>query len=382
MKLLTQLGKVKANGECPVYVVCYIKGERARFKTGVDILPCNFDNVKGEIVGSHTTLSKQNTLLINNCKKRITQIEVNYKLQHKELTTELLKMEFETPAVHIDFIQFFDVELKKRKGLIADGTYRQNESVLEKLKKYKKEIFFCEVNEDFLNDFKKWCKKQGNEPNTIAKNLSTLRIYIRIAVRKKIIDSNPFDGVKITQVPTNPDFLTPEELHKIVDNYKRGMFPKHIAESLQSFLFSCFTGIRLTDVRNLEFDNIINDNIVFKPGKTAHIGKVVCIPLTKAARALIEWEHMGKRRKVFSMKTNEAINRDLKAIEDLLSIDRHIHYHTSRHTFATNYLRQTNDLAGLQKLLGHSKITQTMVYAHVLQRDIEKNILSLDKYWK
>lgn len=381
MKLITQIGNKKNNGMAPLYVVCYIKGERVRFHVGREILPCDFDKLNEYSSGTGNKKIKELILLINNVKKRITQIEVNYRLQHKELTPEILKLEFETPAVKVDFIQFFDAELKKRRGLIGLGTWRQNHSVLEKLKKYKAEILFCEVTEDLLNDFRKWCKQQGNEPGTISKNLSTIRIYVRKAFRQKIIHTNPFESVPIPDIKTEPEFLTPDELQLIVSNYKKDMFPMHLKESLQPFLFSCFTGLRVGDVRALEFDNIINDAIVIKPGKTAHLSKVVCIPLTIPSTSLIDWSYQGKRRKVFSMKTNEAINRDLKRVADLTGIKKNIHFHTSRHTFATNYLGETNDLPGLQKMLGHSKITQTMIYAHVLNRNVEKNILSLNKFW-
>lgn len=153
-------------------------------------------------------------------------------------------------------------------------------------------------------------------------------------------------------------------------------FNSNHREILKTFLFSCFTGLRFSDIENLQFDHIYDDMLIMKPQKTKFIDKTVKIPLCQPAKDLIDYSK--KTRKVFHVFSAQYVNRELKQIMDAVNIRKRITFHCARHTFATMYLRKTNDLAGLQKMLGHSNISETMVYAHALDDDIKINIKSLD----
>lgn len=71
---------------------------------------------------------------------------------------------------------------------------------------------------------------------------------------------------------------------------------------------------------------------------------------------------------VFDVISEQKTNEHLKEIAGILSIRKKLHFHVARHTFATLFYEKTNDLATLQKLLGHADIESTMVYAHVSDR--------------
>ena len=90
-----------------------------------------------------------------------------------------------------------------------------------------------------------------------------------------------------------------------------------------------------------------------------------------------------KTKTVFSMYSEQYMNRKLKALCKASGINKEITFHCGRHTFATIYLRNSqNDFKGLQKLLGHSNITETMKYAHVSDDDIVSNIKGLNSIIK
>lgn len=172
------------------------------------------------------------------------------------------------------------------------------------------------------------------------------------------------------------NFLTEPELKKIKTYYEKKYFNDMQRKVLRTFLFSCFTGLRYSDVKVLKFDNFIDDFIVLVPQKTSYMDKKIKIPLCQSAKELVNWDR--KTRKVFDMYCSQHINRELKKICEGVGIKKNITFHAARHTFATMYLRQTKDLAGLQKLLGHANISETMIYAHALDDDIQQNIKSLD----
>ena len=62
----------------------------------------------------------------------------------------------------------------------------------------------------------------------------------------------------------------------------------------------------------------------------------------------------------------------------LLKIHKNVTFHVARHTFATSFLRAGGKVEKLQRLLGHTDIKQTMIYAHIVQADANSEILLLD----
>lgn len=375
MKLQAQIINVKKSGLCPVYVICYLDGERIRFKTGVDVFMNDFDQASGTVKRTCKD-AKDKNLLINSVKKVITEIEIRYRLKHLELTPELLKAEYQRPNYNTSFISFYEFELQKRKGLLSFNMYEKYDVTLRKLKRFRPEITFSQLDIDFLNDFSIYCKKLGNCQNTINGNLKNIKFFVRLAYRKNLTNDDIFKEYKISTIRPMRNFLTENELKLIIGYFRKNILNDKHREILKTFLFACFTGLRFSDIQNLQFDHIFDDMLILKPQKTKFIDKTVKIPLCQPAKELIDYSK--KTRKVFHVFSSQYVNRELKQIMDSVNIHKRITFHCARHTFATMYLRKTNDLAGLQKLLGHSNISETMIYAHSLDDDIKINIKTLD----
>lgn len=375
MKLHAQIINEKKSGYCPVYIICYVNRERCRFATGVEVLSSEFDHKAGAVKGK-VTGAKDKNLLINNTKKIVTEIAIRYRLQNKELTAELLRNEFQIPHYNTSFYGFYEVELAKRKTVLSPSMIEKYEVTLKKLKGFRPEVLFSDLDVDFLNDYAAYCRKLGNCQNTINANLRNIKTFIKLAYRKKLIIEDIFTEYKISNIKPLRNFLTEKELAKVIDYFRRDIFSDLHQAILQPFLFACFTGLRFSDVEQLRFDHIIDDFIVITPQKTSYMDKKIKIPLCQAAKNLIDFDR--KKRKVFDIYSSQYINRELKNICDSVGIKKNITFHCARHTFATMYLRKTNDLAGLQKMLGHYSINETMIYAHALDDDIQINIKQLD----
>jgi site-specific recombinase XerD len=376
MKLIATLMKTKKNGQCPVYVVCYVDRVRCRFETGVDVYPAEFD-VKSGTVKSRTVENKDKNLLINNIKKQITEIEVKYRLQNKKLTAELLKNEFEIPNYQTSFYSFYEIELKKRKGVLSASTYEKYEITLKKLKRFRDKLNFADLNVDFINDYKTYCKALGNCQNSINANLKNIKTFTRMAYKVGLAPFDLFGDVRISNIEPIRNFLTETELNKLYSYYKLNRFHENEKDILRPFLFSCFTGLRFSDVKALKFANIQNEFIRVKMIKTERLDKEVKIPFCDTALEMIDFNR--KTKTVFSMYSEQYMNRQLKALCHASGIQKDITFHCARHTFATIYLRNSqNDYKGLQRLLGHANITETMKYAHVLDEDVISNIKGLN----
>lgn len=380
MKLIAQLMNTKKNGQCPVYVVCYVDRVRCRFATGVDVYPDDFDRASGT-VKSKTAENKDKNLFINNCKKRITEIEVRYRLQSKKLTAVLLQNEYQVPEYRTSFYSFYEIELKKRKGNLSLSTYEKYEITLKKLKRFRDNVTFADLNVDFINAYKSYCKKLGNCQNSINANLKNIKTFTRLAYKEGLAPFDLFGDVRISNIEPIRNFLTETELNKIYSYYTLNRYHENEKDILRPFLFACFTGLRFSDVKALKFTNIQDDVILVKPIKTQYIDKIVKIPLCDMARNFIDFKR--KTKSVFSLYSEQYMNRQLKELCHASGIKKDITFHCSRHTFATMYLRNSNnDFKGLQRLLGHANISETMKYIHVLDDDIIANMNGLNQILK
>lgn len=372
-------GYIKADGTVAVYIYTHLLAKKVRFNTKMLAKPKDFDKLKGRIKGATKEIIDKN-LIIDNCKKRITDIFVRYRLQHKELTPDLLKKEYKTPSTYIDFYDFFTQAIKEQAKILSPNTIKLHESVLTKMKVLKPALMFSEITVEYLNSYTRYLKiTLKNNENTIQKNMSVIKAYLNIAVRKRIIHDNPFQYIKIKRISPDRVFLNEDELKKFIDLYKKCWLHHGLQKVLRHYLFSCFTGLRLSDIKRIQHQDVINNILIFAPQKTK--SKIVRIPLTKPALKLINDEnHLCSYGIIFNTYADQVINRHLKTIADNVDFEKHISFHSARHTFATIFLRKTKNLAVLQKLLGHTNIRETMIYAHVLIEDLEKEMKIFNEY--
>lgn len=370
----------KKDGTLALYCTIYAGGKRIRVPVGVSVEPRNWDGKNQKVRGTSSE-ARDSNLIIRDVKARVNDILVRFRLEHRDITKEEFIREYSSPGRHKSFWDFMADELNSRRDLISQNTYRSQFSTLVKLKEAVGELPFKNLTEDTLKDIKRiLAKNYGNNPNTVAKNLITLKTYVRIALRKKYISSNPFDVEKIKRVRPNQVWLTEEELKRMIDAYSRGLFQSNLHAVLQYFLFSCFTGMRLSDVKAFEMEQVKGEFIIVNPAKTKRTSnEIVSIPITKPVRMLLtDAARHRVRGRVFECYADQVTNRMLKRIADYLNISKPISFHSARHTFASIFLERTDDLATLQKLLGHSDIKQTMVYVHMTER---KKVEQMQRCW-
>jgi site-specific recombinase XerD len=371
----------KKDGSCAVYASVYLHRRHVKFNTGVSVNPENWNNEKRRIKGGGKK-AKDHNLIIDKCVARINEVFVRYRLQNKELTPELLRQEYKIPSTYIDFYDFYERKLNEQKGLLSENTIKQHRSVLKTLKEYKKQLMFSEITKQFLEGYIKFMKnKQKRSSNTIKKKMSILKGYLSIAVHDDVISENPFRYIQLKASQADRVYLDPDELDKLWKFYREKQFPDNYHKVLRHYLFSCFTGARISDVRTLTHDHVIGDKLVYKPVKQK--SKLIKVPLIDAAKRLIrdEGEHRI-RGHLFECYSEAVTNRMLKHIADYSGIPKKITFHSARHTFATMFLRKTKNLAALQKLLGHTNISDTMIYSRVLEEDIEADMKDFGSIFK
>jgi integrase len=201
------------------------------------------------------------------------------------------------------------------------------------------------------------------------------------AERKKIIEKNPIhyltreDRKPIKAEESTRSYLTIDEVKKLMDTDCKNQMVK------SAFIFSCFTGLRLSDVTNLKWDNIIKrDGDLFAELIMQKTRDAIIIKLNKQA---IKCLPEKKGDFVFEMPLyREAVNRHLKEWAKKAGIEKNICYHMSRHTFATMELTMGGDLYVISKLMGHKEIATTQVYADIINKKREETVDLLDEAFK
>ena len=378
VKTLLRSDYKNKDAESAVILQVYIKSRRVALPTGIQVPEDYWDPDKGRVKSKHER-AKDFNLIIEQSRALVNDIQVKYRLNSQSLTPDLLRREFKNPSRFTSFIEFMRNEIADRKGIISASTIVMHYSILSCLEKFRKEVLFSEIDARFLESFEKSLKlKEKNRVDTISKKMRVIRYYLNRAKRFNIIKFNPFDQYKIKKGKGRVIYLEEDEVKKMDRLYHRDLCPKNMKKVLRYFLFSCVTGLRLADVKALRYEDIINDVITVIPKKKLNTDhETVTIPLNRSAKKILQ-EDSRIRGRIFDTYTDQVSNRVLKDVAKLLKIPKHISFNTSRHTFATLFYEKTNDLATLQKLMGHSSIVQTMVYAHVSEMKKREQIKVFD----
>lgn len=248
------------------------------------------------------------------------------------------------------------------------------------LQEFRPGLDFKDITYTFLKDFEVYLREKGNGVNTVAKHLRQLRTLVNEAINQGYIhaDAYPFRKFKIKQEKGRHEFLTPDELKKMENLEIKDKKMRHI---LDAFLFCCYVGLRFSDFCQLDQSNFIKINgkrwLYFKSVKTGielrlplyllFDGEALCI-LDKYD--ISEFVNLG---------SNSEVNKCLAYISVKARINKHITYHTARHTCATLLIHQGVPITTVQKLLGHTSVKTTEIYSEILSNTIVKDLKAVKR---
>ena len=245
----------------------------------------------------------------------------------------------------------------------------------------KPDLLLSDVDREFCRGFVAFlrtCKShrgKGTISDTTARLLmSRVAAAMNKAVVEGLIPSNPFRALEAKEKPkfaaSRREFLTVEELKVLINTPCRCDIVK------RAFLFSCFTGLRYSDMKSLLWSEVHTA----ADGKTQYIEhrqvktkKTVTIPLSEEALRWMPPQEEGKDKVFHGLKVSTStVEAVLKEWMKDCKIDKHITYHCSRHTAATTLLTLGANLYVVSKLMGHSSIQMTEVYAKIVdQKKVE-----------
>ena len=239
-----------------------------------------------------------------------------------------------------------------------------------------------QVTERWFEGFQNYLLRDaGISKMTASHYAAEIRFILHRAVRDSIIPRNPAASVKGIPVPESEKvYLNTEEIQRLANTPIGG---KLGAEVRRAFLFCCFTGLRVSDIRTLTWGDIQRDPLQIKK-RQEKTGRYVFIPLNGNAWELINDNAIHKHTElVFPLlgTTGTSTNQYLGFWTRDAGIEKKIGWHTARHTFATLTLENGADFFTVSKLLGHTKTATTAVYTKAtdkLKREAVNALPSID----
>lgn len=236
-----------------------------------------------------------------------------------------------------------------------------------------KQTTLCDISERFCIAFAEFLKAKV-AMSSVKTYLQKLHAILEHAVFDHLIDCNPMPAVRFLIPRTRSSqrvYLTQSELVRLASK------PCNHEETKRAFLFACQTGLRLSDIETLSWNDITEINgsptIVKVQVKTC---QEVCVPLNTVALELIG-ERNGHKR-VFDLKSRSVIASDLLSWAKAAGVDKHLTFHVSRHTFATLSISAGVDIYVVSRLCGHRSVRTTEIYAHIIDKTLQDGVALLE----
>ena len=369
----------RADGRAPLYAVVNIQREKIRIPLELAVTEKEWDPVCERVKGRSPEHRDKN-LIIYNIKARISDILVRARLTDETLTKAGFLAMYRRPPETSNFIQYCHRHLDALGTALRSETRRHHAAALKKLERYNPNLEFRDITPDFLRVYAAHLRdKHNNTPGTIRKNMCVIRMHYYAAMRAGLAKNNPFEVYKLPQAEPVVIYLTERELNTLLDLFKAGTLKENEQDVLRFFLFMTFTGMHISDARNLQIEQIINGEILYRRIKT---GTAVAMPLSIPAAKLIAYYSNGRQRgKLFvSLPTDQSFNRVIKRICKSVGILKAVSAKAARHTFATLYYKKNpGDLATLSRLLGHTSVTTTMIYTHIMKESRIAGVSAFDE---
>jgi integrase len=286
-------------------------------------------------------------------------------------------------------LELFDLhenEQKQQIGLnISEGTlkkYRLARRHIAEFLVFKfnlTDIPVKEINKQFISDFETYLfSSQQFSKNYIITLLKTFRHILEVGIHKEWIFRNPFQDIKLRWQKVDRGFLTQSEIETLIEFH----FEDHKLERTRDiFIFCAFTGLSYSDVKRLTHDNIqsFTDGNMWIKGKRKKTDTDYIIPLLNIPKMILE-KYKGKTAEGYLLPVVHLVwyNRLLIKIGKLCGIKKHISSHLARHSFATLTLNNGVSIESVSKMLGHTNIATTQIYAKITDKKVgnEMNIFA------
>jgi site-specific recombinase XerD len=256
-----------------------------------------------------------------------------------------------------------------------------------KLKYETDDLPISQITPDYVSRFDHYLRADMScAHNTVSRYMKLVKKIVKYCMALGLVRNDPFAGIKFTYKKVDRDFLSEQELQALID---LDISIPRIANVRDTFVFACFTGLAYIDIRCLKQENLSmgDDGNCWLTAKRHKTDSLFSVPVLPKAMEIIE-RYKGdllclKKGTLLPVYSNQKMNAYLKEIADLAGISKHLTFHVARHTFATTVtLNNDVPIETVSKMLGHSSIQMTKVYARLLNKKVGRDMSKLFEIYK
>ena len=397
VKFILRTQQQDKEGKCPLYIRL-IQDRQSKFiSTGLKIHPAQWDDENKKVRKSFPNSARTNAMLAAKLAEASATI-ADSERKSKSITARKLKEAIKGKD-RIKFFAYAESKLKKLQHTYSPSTYKIYKSQLAKFKAFVNDdsIMFDDITVSLLKDYMLYAGNVLKNNKTSQKlSMIVLSMMFKHAQEEEIIDDSfyPFKKLKLETEPSKRNFLNDEQFEKLKNHRFEGRSKAELYRDL--FMFSVSAGgLRFSDVVTLtvyEYDSethMIRKEVEktgrvhhFKIGETAqkiikkyrnhpdNLGEFLFPSITEKNYFSIDAE--GRRRAVSNQ--NGLCNLYLRKLGKELEFPFTLHFHLSRHTFATMALNKGMRIEHVSKLLDHRDISTTQIYAKIVNEELSKAV--------
>lgn len=383
--------KIKKNGKCPILGRITLDGKVTQFSTHEEIKAELWSASEGCATGKDKACKEINLKL----KQFRDDLSAHYDRQIERngyVTAESLKNAIQGIGTNESMLmkefELHNEEVKQSIGITrGKSIYKHYMCCYNSLKRYIKhkyeteDIPFSRLTYSFIEDYDFYLRVNvGMKSTTVEKRIRTLRRIVRRAINKEVIRRSPFVGFTTKKPESVRKWLSKEDLDTIMQTKVEH---KGVNLVRNLFIFSCFSGLAFTDIRNLTWDNITTDSngTTWIRQKRSKTGTEANIPLMDIPLAILnKYGSSEKTGKVFNVGSYSLIVFYLEDLKKICKLKTHLTYHMSRHTWATQIcLNNGLSIETLSRTMGHQDVGTTQIYAKITTQKIDEDMKALEK---
>lgn len=390
LTFLIRSARANRSGEAPIFARISVAGQRTEFNVNRNVAPENWNAAKGMAKGRSKKDLELNKY-IDSIRVRISEIHAQLIKDEEVINPIVLKDHYlgniAGPKMLCEVFQEVVDQYKEKMdiGAVCKCTFLRWERCVKYLSEFlqqregRPDIPIKKLTSGMIDDFEHFLritKENGN--NAAVKYIRYLKKVTRIAIANKWMDEDPFVNKRYTRTQAKREALNEDELKSLM-LLNLTDWPS-LEKVRDMFVFCCFTGLAFVDVSTLTKDQIYVDangeKWIKKPRQKT--GEISTIPLLGIPEKILEKykNHPTVLSKgvLLPLISIQRMNSYLAEIATLAKVKKHLTTHIARHTFACVSLRNHVPIESISKMLGHSDIQTTQIYAKMVDEAISEDM--------